>query len=132
MCLLLLLVWQGKPEVGLKGLCAWAGMPSEKHSGQLKRTASNAVSLLKWLVTLDDDEPERESIFYNRFVCLPEAELAKIGFERHAFTGSDRSRTGNRDDAFELLSIILLDHRSPDNTELQPLTIEKVLRLHIF
>jgi hypothetical protein len=62
---------QGKKETGLKGLCGWSGMPSDKHDGLLKRIASNAISLLRWLVSQGEDDPDQGKTYVaNMQTCI--------------------------------------------------------------
>jgi len=99
---------------------------SEKHTGQLKRICGPLISFLRWLVSYEDD-----NIFYERFVHLSVDDLNKISFAKHILRGSDgklslsipgQSRGGSSEDAFELLSILLLDHRNVED-EVEPIDV---------
>ncbi len=104
------------------GLIFYAGVNSGKHGGQLKRICGPIITLIRWLVTFETDD-EFGNIYYERFVHLPVTELLKINFEKHvnkvgtASSGGSQSRLGNCDDAFELLSILSNDHRTPEGED---------------
>ena len=116
----------GKSTLGLLYFC---GQESEKHDGQLKRIAQPALDLLHWLVTFGDD-----SIYYDRFVLLPKEELFKINFPKHIIQLNENSNKianfiklkTNNDNIFDLLSILLHDHRNAED-ELEPVDIPYLL-----
>ncbi|RYG99531.1 hypothetical protein EON65_50205, partial [archaeon] len=116
-------------ETNTLGLCYWCGADSEKHDGQLKRICGPVISLLRWLVTYEED-----TIFYERFVHLTAEELVKINFPKHILRNSSnlklnlpgQSRSGSSEDAFELLSILLSDHRNIED-EVDPLNMDYLL-----
>jgi hypothetical protein len=110
----------------------WCGVDSEKHDGQLKRICAPLISLLRWLVTFPDD-----TIYFDRFIHLSKEELVKVNFPKH-ITAADvlpsktalnisSSRSGSRDDAFELLCVLINDHRSIDD-EPDPIDIMFLLK----
>jgi hypothetical protein len=109
------------------GLVYWCGADSEKHGGQLKRICGPIIAFLRWLVSFDED-----NIFYERFVHLPVDELMKINFPKHILRHNKdgkinisipgQSRSGSVEDAFDLLSIVLADHRSVEG-EVDPVDI---------
>lgn len=114
------------------GLLYFCGVDSEKHDGQLKRICGPLITLLRWLVQYDED-----NIFYERFVHLSVDELAKVNFPKHILRNSDgklggisipgQSRSGSSEDAFDLLSTLLADHR---NTEDEPEPVDIGLLLN--
>ncbi len=104
----------GKATLGLIHFC---GVESEKHDGQLKRICAPAITLLHWLVTFIDD-----TIYYERFIRLTKDELIKVNFPKHILQPTTenkltltRSRINTDDSVFELLSILLHDHRNIDD-----------------
>lgn len=108
---------------GGEGLLYYCGINSGKHGGQLKRICAPCISMLRWIVTMETDD-ELGNIYYERFVHQPMSELYKINFEKHitqqpegggmSFGGGGKSRSGNCEDAFELLMILVNDHRNED------------------
>lgn len=94
----------------------WCGVDSEKHDGQLKRICGPIITFLHWLISFEED-----SIYYDRFMRLPIDELLKINFSKHILRSADNklaitipghSRSGSAEDAFELLAMLLADHRN--------------------
>jgi hypothetical protein len=111
-------LYRGTYEDGTAGLglLYWSGLASSKHGGQLKRICAPIISLLRFLVRLQTDSGA-DNMFYLRFVQLGVAELKKINFRKHILipdpkssTGS--SRSGNRNEACELLYVLESDHRN--------------------
>ena len=117
------------------GLLYYCGLNSEKHDGQLKRICAPAIHLLRWLITFKGyDEKNGHNIFYDRFIQLPEKEYLKLNFSKHIITidkdmnllkvagMKGESRSGNYEDAMEILSYIVRDHKGvngePDPIEL--------------
>eukprot|EP00981_Chlorochromonas_danica_P006020 scaffold1244_cov162-Ochromonas_danica.AAC.56 len=103
-------------ETSTLGLLHWCGVDSEKHDGQLKRICGPIITFLHWLVSYEED-----SIYYDRFMRLPMDELLKINFSKHILRSTDNklaitipghSRSGSAEDAFELLAMLLADHRN--------------------
>jgi hypothetical protein len=106
------------------GLLYWSGIDSEKHEGQLKRICQPAISLITWLVTFDGYSGE--NIFYERFAQTSIQDLLKINFTKHILNENNdanndifsffttNTRIGSSEDAMELLSIIMRDHRTID------------------
>ena len=108
------------------GLLYYAGQSSSKHEGQLKRIAAPVIALIKFLISIDLNEEKKsgngrgeeegnvyDNIFYDQFICLPIEELRKIHFAKHVLGHGD-ARGGNADDALELLSVVMRDHRDLD------------------
>ena len=107
------------------GLLYYAGQSSSKHEGQLKRIAAPVIALIKFLISIDLNEDRLEgfrdeeegnvydNIFYDQFICLSIEELRKINFAKHILGYGD-ARGGNADDALELLSVVMRDHRDLD------------------
>lgn len=116
----------GKSTLGLLYFC---GQESDKHDGQLKRIAQPSLDFLHWLVTFQGDE-----IYYQRFVMLPKEDLVKINFPKHIIILNDSSNKitnfmklkGNNDNIFDLLSILLHDHRNAED-ELEAVDISYLL-----
>lgn len=93
--------------------------------------------MVKWLIT--SESYQDENIFYDRFVHLPERYYRQINFSKHILNMNDRgktnsinlaannSRSGNSEDAFVLLSIILKDHRNFETLDNEPLDLETLL-----
>jgi hypothetical protein len=101
----------GKSTLGLIHFC---GIESEKHDGHLKRVCAPAINLLHWLVTFNGDD-----MYYERFIRLPKDELVKINFPKHILQPQQenklslsKSKVNTIDNVFELLSILLHDHRN--------------------
>jgi hypothetical protein len=106
------------------GLLYYSGMRSEKHDGQLKRICGPCVSLVKWLITFKGyTEETGGNPFYDRLVQLNVSELMKINFPKHIIQLPDKdsilnvktitgeSRSGSSEDAMEILSFLIRDHR---------------------
>ena len=108
----------------------WCGVDSEKHDGQLKRICAPLISLLRWLVTFPDD-----TIYYERFIHLSKDELVKVNFPKHILKTeakgtiniSTNQRSGSSEDAFELLCILINDHRNLED-EVDPIDIMFLLK----
>lgn len=103
----------GDPQVG-QGLLHWSGSQSTKHGGQLKRIAANVISLIRFLISMEDND--FGNIFFERFMRLPLKSLREINFVKHILpegsTGimSSSARLGNTADACEILSLIVQYH----------------------
>ena len=126
------------------GLLYFSGLDSDKHDGQLKRIAAPTIALIAWLISLEVDNEEESNVFYERFVQLPAAELAKINFAKHISIdgGGGRSkaalraqqarvlagqtRSGSSADALRLLSVLMRDHRTVDG-EPDPIDLNALL-----
>ncbi len=111
------------------GLLEWCGADSEKHDGQLKRICAPLIGFLKWLVTFPDD-----SIYSERFVRLSQEDLNKVNFPKHISSSSEnrfnipgQSRSGSWLDAFELLCILINEHRNIED-EIEPVDLNLLLR----
>ena len=112
--------WGSNAKVGL---LHWAGLDSGKHGGQLKRICAPVIALIRWLITFDFGNGA-ENIFYERFMHVSTEELAKINFTKHILGETDgkgaikimtgQTRAGGGDDALEILSLLMRDHRTPD------------------
>ena len=120
------------------GLLSWCGQSSSKHTGQLKRIASEVISLIKLLVTLEPDE-YGENIFFNRFIKLPIHKLREMNLSKHISNStegisnyflSSSSRNGNINDAFEILSLILEFHVNSDD-EPEPVDLNYLLQENV-
>lgn len=130
------------PGVG-HGLLYYSGLNSAKHGGQLKRICAPVISLIRFLVQFDSDINDEENIFFERFVQLPAEVLIMANFSKHILNDGDslnnktsksssgQSRHGSAEDALELLSIIMTDHRAVDeegSTHADPLSLDIFLR----
>lgn len=110
------------------GLLEWCGADSEKHDGQLKRISGPLIGFLRWLVTFPDD-----SIYSDRFIRLSQEELNKINFPKHISSTENRfnipgqSRSGSSLDAFELLCVLINEHRNVED-EFEPVDLNFLLR----
>lgn len=109
----------------------WCGVDSDKHDGQLKRICGPLISFLRWLVTFEAD-----TIYFDRFVHLPQEDLYKINFPRHILKQGEgklalnipgQSRGGSTDDAFYLLSLLINEHKNIDD-EPDPINCSNLLR----
>ena len=106
------------------GLLYYAGQASTQHAGQLKRIAGPIIELIRWLISIDMNNPandqkleaEGNNIFYDQFTNLPLEQLQKINFSKHILLLHDGSniRSGNEECALELLSVLVRDHRDQD------------------
>jgi hypothetical protein len=112
----------------VEGLLVWAGMMSESHkNSQLKRICGPVVSLMKHLVLEVDFGGDSSNIFFDRFTRLPLKELKNINFVAH-FTqfGASRDKSSLLD-LYELITVIVKDHRNSDSDNVEPLDVEVVL-----
>jgi hypothetical protein len=116
---------------GGPGLLHWSGVASDNHDGQLKRICGPIISLIKWLITMDTED-EYGNIYRDRFIHFPAEDLLKINFIKHvnikgeskvskSLGAMGQSRQGSVNDAFEILSIICLEHRSLEDDEDDPI-----------
>ena len=113
-----------------RGLLYYAGMDSGKHGGQLKRIAAPAIGLVRWLVTLAPFGPDPDNLYnmlFEIFVTMTVEELSKINFVKHILgeqSGSGLfgdSRAGSAEDALEILSLLMREHRTPDGDHPDPI-----------
>lgn len=118
---------------GLYGLVPACGTRSgEKQDGSgLKRSAKNALQLLKWLL-LDWREAgstsrEDENLFCNAFLCLEPNSYHHMHLDLHLVGSKGDERSGAKEEACEIIVLILTKHMSPDGENLQPLLIEELL-----
>lgn len=79
-------------------------------------------------MTLEDD-----SIYYDRFIRLPAQELVKINFPKHIlgltdskFSLKSKNKDSGSEEAFELLSILISEHRNIDD-EIEPIDLPLLL-----
>ena len=110
----------------MRGLLYWSGSHSTKHDGQLKRIATNVISLIRFLISLEPNEDG--NLFFERFMQYPLQSLREINFAKHitpeGSSGlmSSSSRQGNCADACEILSLIVQYHvdqyGDPDHVDL--------------
>jgi hypothetical protein len=104
----------GDSQAGLEGLLHWSGSQSTKHGGQLKRIAANVISLIRFLISMEEDE--YGNLFFERFMRLPLKHLRDINFSKHIIPEgssgimSSSARHGNTADACEILSLIVQYH----------------------
>jgi hypothetical protein len=117
---------------GLYGLVPACGMRSgEKQDGNgLKRSARNALQLVKWLL-LDWREAgasrDEENLFCLSFLSLEPKYYHHMHLDLHLVGGKGDDRGGAREEACEIIVLILTRHMSPDGENLQPLLIEELL-----
>lgn len=117
------------------GLLKWCGFGSSNHGGQLKRICSDVISLIKILITLEPDE-YGENIFFDRFMKIPVNNLREMNFSKHISPEgtsnffSSTSRSGNVNDAFEILSLILEFHVNADD-EPEPVDLNYLLQENV-
>lgn len=116
-------------QVGLYGLLQACGSSSSKdqHDGSLKRSARQAMELLKQLL-LDWKEPNMKkgdlNLFALSFLSLPVDYYAHIRLGDHC-RGDDRG--GAKLEAFQIILLILAQHLSPDGEEPSPVMMEDLL-----
>ena len=110
------------------GLLYYAGQSSDKHDGQLKRISAPVIELISWLISIDmvdsandqklgvDGNNIYDNIFYDQFICLSMEELQKINFQKHILLkdNADSNRGGSQNEALELLSVLMRDHRDEE------------------
>jgi len=141
--------WEGEE---LRGILVWCGQKSSKHGeGALKRSAQNAIGLVKWLIDFNfmrelgrkryEDEEEEVNLFLTQFIALPVAAYGAMELELHVKSGVgssgggglfskkvDTSRSGSQATAFELIALLLRGHNDEDSDgDAQPLDLAALL-----
>jgi hypothetical protein len=118
---------------GLYGLVPGCGTRSgDKQDGSgLKRSAKNTLQLLKWLL-LDWREAgatsrEDDNLFCHSFLCLEATYYHHMHLDLHLVGGKGEDRSGAKEEACEIIVLILTKHMSTDGESLQPLLIEELL-----
>ena len=118
------------------GLLYYAGIDSGKHGGQLKRICAPVIGLIRYLISLPpfgrDIESSEYNMFFEIFVTIPMQELSRINFVKHILGEADRgslfgsNRSGGANDALEILSILVRDHRTPEGDP-DPIDVTQLL-----
>ena len=92
-----------------QGLIAACGTPSKKHLGRLKRSAANAIALVRFLVHVKIDDSD-DNIFLERLIELPMSVLRDLRLDIHlrpdSIEGASSDREGSRTDAVALISLL--------------------------
>ena len=113
--------------VGLYGLLSACGTPSGDHDGTLKRSARPAMNLVKSLL-LDYKEPGQKKTdlnpFAKAFLSLPPTYYHAMNLDLHC---SGDERGGAKEDACNVIALILVQHLSPDGEELRPVVLEELM-----
>ena len=129
---------------GLYGLLQACGTPSGEHDGTLKRSARHAMNLLKWLLldwksptttttTTDPLQQQQQgsnkddlNVFAQSFLSLPAEYYHHMGLDFHC---DDRKgdRGGAKEDACQVIVLILTKHLSEDGESAQPLMMEELM-----
>ena len=102
-----------------RGLVAACGTPSRKHLGRLKRSAANAIRLVRFLALEHDDgapapddpaDAGRDGIFLERLLALPLDALRDLRLDVHlrpdSIEGASGERDGSRADAVALVALL--------------------------
>ncbi|KAL7469949.1 hypothetical protein ACHAXS_010203 [Conticribra weissflogii] len=120
-------------RVNLFGLVRAVGCPSSDHKDSLKRSARPAISLLKYLC-LDFDGAGEEGIlgdlngFAAAFCALTTPQLRNLKLNIHIGTGdAGGSRGGSKDDACQLLALLLARHTDTDYETPKALNLSDLL-----
>jgi hypothetical protein len=115
---------------GLYGILQACGTPSGEHDGTLKRSARHAMNMLKWLLCdwkdPDVSTKDQPNVFSHSFLCLTATHYQNMGLDFHC---DDRKgdRGGAKEDACEVMVLILTKHLSPDGESPQPLMMEELM-----
>lgn len=123
----------------LTGLLSWCGQKSSKHDGCLKRSATNVIALVSWLLSFSfkkenhsnqyQDEDSYENTFLTVFLRLQIDDYACMELGLHVLP-DDRgggNRGGSGEDAFDILSLLLRDHKDDEG---QPAPLDLMSLLH--
>jgi len=128
-------------DTSLYGLLQACGSPSREHASMLKRSARHAIALLKYLVIdfvdvvdgrvvqpgLDENgEPELNSFAHALCMCTKE-QLSMMNLMLHMEDLSDGKRSGSKEDACEVLVLLLTRHMSANGDKNEPLPLEDLL-----
>ncbi|GAX11403.1 hypothetical protein FisN_22Lh076 [Fistulifera solaris] len=111
---------------GLYGLLQACGTPSGEHDGTLKRSARHAMTLLKWLLLDWNKNSDAPNPFKTSFLCLNPQQYQYMGLDFHC---DDRKgdRGGAKEEACQVIVLILTEHRSEDGEKAQPLMMEELI-----
>jgi len=111
-----------------------AGEPSTDHNSVLKRSAKNAMSLIKFLVCdfvdVENGKPVQLSNdlngFAHAFCSLPPVQLEQCKLELHLLDNpnGDTKRSGSKQDACELVLMLIMHHTDSDGTDDEPISLE--------
>lgn len=114
--------------MGIYGLLQACGAPSDDHDGTLKRSARHATNLLKWLL-LDWKEGKNEvsnrNLFCRSFLSLEVRHYHHMQLDLHCI-GDERG--GAKEDAMQIIVLILTSHTTEDGESNRPLMVEDLLR----
>ncbi len=106
------------------GLLYWGGVESDSHKNQLKRICGPIVSMIKVLVNLDFGDAD--NIFLERFIRLPLDDLLQLNFCAHILQ-SQKDKSPQAGDIFQLISLLLRDHRNSSTDTPDPLEVDALL-----
>lgn len=113
-----------------------AGEPSSDHNGTLKRSAKNAMALIKFLVCDFVDmengnpiNPEGElNGFAQAFCSLTTQHLTQCKLELHLLDHpGDSQRSGSKEDACEIILMLILHHTDETGANDEPMNLDKLL-----
>ena len=109
------------------GLMEACGTLSGEHDGRLKRSARHAMNLLKWLILdfkEDINQGKKMNVFGTAFLSMPVHYYHRMGLDLHC-SGDDRG--GAKEDACQLMVLILTKHLSEDGETEQPVMLEDLM-----
>ena len=124
--------------MGIYGLLQACGAPSEDHDGTLKRSARHAMNLLKWIILdwkeqrggggtgggTDGSNAVVKNLFARSFLSLEVKHYHHMQLDLHCI-GDDRG--GAKEDACQLLVLILTQHTTEDGENSSSLMMEDLL-----
>jgi hypothetical protein len=112
---------------GLYGILQACGTPSGEHDGTLKRSARHVMNLLKWIL-LDWKEADQtgHNLFCQSFLSLKPEHYEYMGLDFHC---DDRKgdRGGAKEDACQVIVLLLTKHLSEDGERAFPLMMEDLM-----
>lgn len=114
---------------GLYGLLQACGTPSGEHDGTLKRSARQSMNLLKWLLLDWRDSNQKKddmNVFARSFLTFAPQHYHHMGLDFHC---DDRKgdRGGAKEDACQVIVLILTKHLSEDGENEAPLMMEDLM-----
>jgi hypothetical protein len=123
---------------GLYGLLPACGSRSNQTESGLKRSAKNSVQLLKWLLLdwkemgggaqqASRDNGENNNLFCKAFLALEAKFYHHMHLDLHCIGVRGDERSGAKEEACQILVLILTQHTTPDGEHQQPLLLEELL-----
>ena len=106
------------------GLLYWSGVESDSHKNQLKRICGPVVSMIKVLINIDFGDAD--NIFLERFIRLPLDDLLQMNYCAHILA-SQKDKNPQASDIFQLISLLLRDHRNSSTDLPEPLEVDALL-----